>query len=351
MSAPSRPHLRPAEQVASSLEQGRKLILQIVCGGYLLYLLLHHLLLPGLRLSPVGPELLTGYICLATLLLSLLPTIQFRLLTYLLALVYPPYMVAQILMSLTGQLLPVGFLTWTPLLLVLCFTMLGWRLGSVVSGLLTGTVFLGLWLFPPALPEHLSAWLAEGMVMVVLSVVCAMIARSVEKRLLVGEEASLQLAAARMDILTGLMGRAASELYLNEGLELVEQEKLPLSLLICDLDNFKAVNDRYGHPVGDAVLKAAARRLRRQAGSSGQVGRWGGEEFVVILPSVAKNEAMVLAERMRRAIAGNDLAGLSVTASFGVAAYRAGDTVAELFERADQRLYEAKNGGRNTVRG
>ncbi len=351
MSAPSRPHLRPAEQVASSLEQGRKLILQVVCGGYLLYLLLLHLLLPVLQLSPVGPELLTGYLCLATLLLSLLPTIQFSLLISLLALVYPPYMVAQILMGMERQLLPVGFLAWTPLVLVLCFALLGWRLGSVVGGVLTGAVFLSLWLSPPVNPEHLSAWLSQGMVMVVLDVVCALIARSVEQRLLVGEEASLQLAAARMDILTGLMGRAASELYLNEGLELSEQEKVPLSLLICDLDNFKSVNDRYGHPVGDAVLKAAARRLKRQVGNSGQVGRWGGEEFVAILPGIAKNEALVLAERMRRAVAGNDLAGLSVTASFGVAAYRTGETVAELFERADQRLYEAKNGGRNTVRG
>ncbi|WP_424951480.1 GGDEF domain-containing protein [Deinococcus sp.] len=351
MFAASRSPSHPAEQVTSSLEQGRKLILQLVCGGYLLYLLAHYALLPGTPFYPLGPELMTGYLCTLALLLSVLPTIHFRLLTFLLTLIFLPYAAFELLLSLRGQLPPEGYLAWTPLLLVLCFGVLGWRLGSVVTGLMLVALFSGLWLFQPATTEHLNAWLSEGLMLGVLTLICALITRFVENRLLIGEEASMQLAAARMDALTGLMGRAASELYLQEGLELVQQEKLPLSLVICDLDNFKAVNDRYGHPVGDAVLKAAARRLKRQTGGSGQVGRWGGEEFVVILPSVAKTEALVLAERMRKAIAGNDLAGLSVTASFGVAAYRAGDNIAELFERADQRLYEAKNGGRNTVRG
>ena len=294
---------------------------------------------------------MTGYICTVTVLLSVLPTLHFRLLTYLLTLLFLPYSTFQLLVSLREHLLPLGYLAWSPMIVVLCFAVLGWRLGSLVTSLLLTGLFAGLTLFQPATPEQLNSWLAQGLMLVILTLVCALISRFVESRLLSGHEASLQLAAARMDGLTGLMGRAASELYLDEGLQRAQQSHLPLSLLICDLDNFKAVNDRYGHPVGDAVLKAAARRLRRQAGGNGRVGRWGGEEFVVVLPGIAKPEALALAERMRRAIEVNTLAGLAVTASFGVAAYRSSDSMAELFERADQRLYEAKNSGRNMVRG
>ncbi|WP_407569925.1 GGDEF domain-containing protein [Deinococcus altitudinis] len=351
MSASFRPSSRPAEQVASSLEYGRKLILQLVCGGYLLYLLAHRIALPGVQFNALGPELMTGYICTVTMLLSVIPTVHFKLLTYLLTLIFLPYSTFLLLASLKQQLLPLGYLAWSPMIVVLCFSILGWRLGGLVTGLLLLGLFTGLALFQPATPQQVNAWLAQGVMMVILTLVCALIARFVESRLQSGHEVSVQLAAARMDGLTGLMGRTASELYLNEGLHLAQRSQLPLSLLICDLDNFKAVNDRYGHPVGDAVLKAAARRLRRQTGGNGKVGRWGGEEFVVILPGVAKPEAMALAERMRKAIESNALAGLAVTASFGVAAYRTSDNMAELFERADQRLYEAKNSGRNMIRG
>ncbi|WP_407541299.1 GGDEF domain-containing protein [Deinococcus radiomollis] len=281
----------------------------------------------------------------------MIPTLHFRLLTYLLTLLFLPYSAFELLLSLRGHLLPLGYLAWSPMIVVLCFAVLGWRLGGVATGLLLTGLFAGLALFQPATPEQMNAWLAQGLMLVILTLVCALIARFVENRLLSGHEASVQLAAARMDGLTGLMGRSASELYLAEGLHIAQHAHLPLSLLICDLDNFKSVNDRYGHPVGDAVLKAAARRLRRQTGGSGKVGRWGGEEFVVILPGVAKPEALALAERMRKAIEVNHLAGLAVTASFGVAAYRTSDNMAELFERADQRLYEAKNSGRNAIRG
>ena len=349
MSAPSRSSSRPADQVASSLEQGRKLIFQLTCGGYLLYLLAHRLLVPGAPLSALGPELLIGYICAVAVLLSALPTIQFRLLTSALALTFLPYAAYVLLDAMHG--LPVGYLAWTPMFVVLCFCILGWQLGAVVTGSFLTAMLCGLWLLGHDPPARFDAWLSLSVMMLSLSLVCALITRFVEKRLRLGQETSLQLAAARMDALTGVMGRAAAELFLLQGLELAQQERLPLSLLICDLDNFKAINDRYGHPAGDAVLKSAARRLRRQTGNHGQVGRWGGEEFIAILPGMAKPEAMVLAERMRRAIASQDLAGLSVTASFGVAAYRRGDSLADLFERADQRLYEAKNSGRDTVRG
>ena len=356
MSASSRSSSPPADQVASSLEQGRKLILQLVCGGFLLYLLTLRLLVPQVPLSPLGAALVTGYMCTAILVLSLLPGVRFRLLSHLATLIYLPYAALNLLGSLKHGLLPTGDLSWMPLIVVLCFSVLGARMAGVVTGILIVTLTAGLVLFTTVNsasghPQITAAWLSQTFMLAVLTLLCALISRSIEERLQVGLEARVQLAAARIDVLTGVMGRAAAELYLKEGLDLARQERLPLSLLICDLDSFKSVNDRYGHPVGDAVLKAAARRLKRHTGSNGRVGRWGGEEFVVILPNMAKTEALALAERMRKAIAGNALAGLTVTASFGVASYRSGDGMAELFERADQRLYEAKNGGRNAVRG
>ncbi len=349
MSASSRSSSRPADQVASSLEQGRKLIFQLTCGGYLAYLLARQAFIPGPPLSPLGPQLLIGDLCLMAVILSVLPTIHFKLLTFILTLVFLPYATFVLLGAM--KQLPLGYLSWTPMFVVLCFCILGWRLAATVTGTLFIAMLCKLWLDREAAPERLDAWLSLTIMLLALALVCALVTRFVEQRLLIGQQASLQLAAARMDALTGVMGRAAAEHVLTRGLELAQQERLPLCLLICDLDNFKAINDRYGHSVGDAVLKSAARRLRRQTGNDGQVGRWGGEEFIAVLPGMAKPEALVLAERMRRAISSQDLAGVSVTASFGVAAYRSGDSIADLFERADQRLYEAKNSGRNAVRG
>jgi diguanylate cyclase (GGDEF)-like protein len=128
-----------------------------------------------------------------------------------------------------------------------------------------------------------------------------------------------------------------------------------LGVLMVDLDHFKKVNDVYGHLAGDAVLKAVAATISGQIRGYDSVGRFGGEEFVVLLPGVSEREAVTAAERIRIAVTTVEvteesdlISGLSV--SIGVALYPgAGTAIEKLISAADAALYRAKNGGRNQV--
>lgn len=125
----------------------------------------------------------------------------------------------------------------------------------------------------------------------------------------------------------------------------------PASLVVCDVDHFKRINDLHGHDAGDAVLRMLGRLLLDSAGIEDAVGRFGGEEFVVFLPATGLQDATARAERLRAAVAGHPFPHLQdgemVTASFGVAELRPGEPWESLFKRADTCLYAAKNGGRN----
>jgi len=125
----------------------------------------------------------------------------------------------------------------------------------------------------------------------------------------------------------------------------------PASLVLCDVDHFKRINDLHGHDAGDAVLMMLGRLLLDSAGQDDAVGRFGGEEFVVFLAATGLHEATLRAERLRTAVAAQRFAHLQdgemVTASFGVAEFRPGEPWEGLFKRADTCLYAAKNGGRN----
>lgn len=123
------------------------------------------------------------------------------------------------------------------------------------------------------------------------------------------------------------------------------------SVIIADIDHFKAVNDTYGHPVGDTVLEEIADELRSHTRTTDVLGRWGGEEFLAILPMTGLAEAIATAERLRRNVAQHAFAiGAPVTASVGVAACLSADGWDDWFRRTDAALYRAKNGGRNLTR-
>ena len=161
---------------------------------------------------------------------------------------------------------------------------------------------------------------------------------------------------AAHDALTGLMNKGA----LIETLEREEArlERCPeenLAVVMLDLDFFKAVNDTYGHAAGDVVLKEAASRMAKSARGYDVVGRYGGEEFLIILPNCSLEDAAVQAERLRQLI-GNvpidiDDGPITVTASIGVAASDISgvETTYELINQADKALYAAKKNGRNRV--
>jgi diguanylate cyclase (GGDEF)-like protein len=148
------------------------------------------------------------------------------------------------------------------------------------------------------------------------------------------------------DPLTGLPNRRALEAALERALA----RRAAASVILADVDHFSAVNNEHGHDAGDAALRGVARRLRSRARASDIVGRWGGEEFLIVLSDTDLGGAGALAEDLRVTLAGRPVAGLALTASFGVA-QRDGDvSPAELVALADTALYEAKRGGRNAVR-
>ncbi|MCC6156458.1 MAG: GGDEF domain-containing protein [Deltaproteobacteria bacterium] len=164
--------------------------------------------------------------------------------------------------------------------------------------------------------------------------------------------------AASTDSLTGALLRRAMEPLFDREIARAERRGHPLSAVVLDLDRFKSVNDTYGHGVGDRVLRGLAETARQVLRPYDLFGRMGGEEFLIVLPHDAIEDARALAERLRAKlestpIAAGDGRTLRVTASFGVATRGAGSgaTREDLIAEADARLYEAKGAGRNRVCG
>lgn len=152
---------------------------------------------------------------------------------------------------------------------------------------------------------------------------------------------------ARHDNLTGALNRGAVFERAHHYLE-----HSSLSLIVLDIDFFKRINDEFGHPTGDAVIRELVNRLRKALCGKGDIGRVGGEEFTVLLPNVALDDAVQMAERIRLAIVQEVfpcLPSRPVTSSFGVSWNPVGSDFEDAYARADTALYRAKHGGRNRV--
>jgi len=159
------------------------------------------------------------------------------------------------------------------------------------------------------------------------------------------------------DSLTGLANRARFDDFLAQQFATALAARTPLALIMLDVDTFKSVNDKYGHPAGDKALAALGKILASAARATDLAARYGGEEMALILPGTPRSIAAVIAESVRRAVAAKPvLVGnreLSLTASFGVAAVEPGVPLkapAHLLKAADMALYAAKSGGRNCVK-
>lgn len=156
---------------------------------------------------------------------------------------------------------------------------------------------------------------------------------------------------ASKDSMTGLLNRRSGEQLLRQ----YDDEKQPasklLSLIIIDIDNFKKINDTFGHSVGDVILKSCAQLIKNKARNTDNIIRWGGEEFLMIVPNARLHVAMELAERIRTSIEQHtDSKVGKITASFGVAELQPDESTSSLIDRADEALYKAKLAGKNCVK-
>ena len=158
---------------------------------------------------------------------------------------------------------------------------------------------------------------------------------------------------ASVDALTKLLNRGETDNSLKQGMELVKQNKNHMCIIMADLDKFKNVNDTHGHVVGDHVLQDVAKRLQAAVRGFDIVGRYGGEEFVVILNNTSYKTAQQVAERIREKIKSSpiNVNGLiiNITISQGVTEAKPFDTIESLISRADDALYQAKEDGRDCV--
>ncbi|TBH21592.1 GGDEF domain-containing protein [Thermus thermamylovorans] len=287
----------------------------------------------GLQVRLFPPQGLTG-----------LPYLAFALL-FLLALVRGPRRAPRLLVPLLGayflfELLRsgeawVGVGFWAPALYLLAAFAYGppWAL---FHGLLWGGLLV---LLPPALGRETGPlWAHLALAQPVLLALTVLLARFRE----LSGQVRFWREQALTDPLTGLPNRRALEMALEREVARVERGERPFSLILLDLDDFKRVNDQKGHPEGDRLLREVARYLVARVRRGDLVGRWGGEEFALLLPATDPHRAEVLAHRLRQG-----LKALGVTASFGVAGY--GGNLAALFRQADEALYLAKRRGKDRV--
>lgn len=156
---------------------------------------------------------------------------------------------------------------------------------------------------------------------------------------------------ARTDALTGVMNRYSCELILDHESRRCQREQKPFSIILFDIDDFKRVNDTYGHLTGDRILVELCQCISKELRDMDRLCRWGGEEFIIILPETSGNGLLNLAERLRGSVLAYDF-GLSeqLTVSQGAVSStpQCHDTL-KLIEKADKALYKAKNSGKNTV--
>ncbi len=170
------------------------------------------------------------------------------------------------------------------------------------------------------------------------------------------DNVQLSIEMAITDGLTGLFNRRYMETHLSTLVEQAASRGKPIAVMVLDIDYFKSVNDTHGHDAGDDVLREFSLRIRKSIRNIDLACRYGGEEFVLVMPETDMAVATMVAERLRRRIAGEPFSiqqgtgSLPVTISIGIAAIAAPtDTAAAIFKRADEALYRAKRDGRNRV--
>ncbi len=137
---------------------------------------------------------------------------------------------------------------------------------------------------------------------------------------------------------------------LRHELNLAQRYDTPFAILLLDIDHFKYINDQYGHQTGDEILREFSAILRNNVRITDTLGRWGGEEFIIILPETAIEGATTTAEKIRQDVEGHDFSHeKSITVSIGITCFMESDSAESMMNRVDEALYHAKKSGRNQV--
>lgn len=170
-----------------------------------------------------------------------------------------------------------------------------------------------------------------------------------EMELLIQEQNRQLLEIVNLDYLTNVLNRRALYEKLKTEIDMLNINKSYLTIVMIDIDNFKLVNDTYGHLVGDLVLKQVAEIIKSNLLESHIVGRYGGEEFLIILPDINKEQGYIIAERIRKSIENAQFVyDIRLTISGGLKEYNK-ESINMLIDKADKCLYQAKNNGRNQI--
>lgn len=236
------------------------------------------------------------------------------------------------------------------LIIIWIFTVSGLRLSYAVPSATTtvlAVILINYYLFP--MPTELflmhSLWMLSAFSFGLLS---AFILEKSNQIIFLNDKQMEQLAVT--DKLTNLYNRFKIELLVDEEIQRALRYKRFFSIILADVDKFKNVNDSCGHLIGDKVLKDFSKILKEKVRKSDIVGRWGGEEFLIILPETNINEAKKVAEYLREQIENFEFEVVkNKTSSFGVTSYRENDSIESIINRVDMALYKAKESGRNQV--
>ncbi|MEO6137390.1 MAG: diguanylate cyclase [Luteimonas sp.] len=199
----------------------------------------------------------------------------------------------------------------------------------------------------------LAPWLEYGMPLVLAFTAVVLMLGMADRMRAFRSERDLAQHDAERDSLTGVLNRAGIERRLEWALAATHDDYQPLAVLFLDIDHFKRINDTHGHAVGDGCLGALVRIVANELQYGDQIGRLGGEEFLLVLPGVDRRRARDIAEHIRKSVElrCRQIAGLplAMTVSIGVAESRRDDVVSDLIARADKAMYAAKRAGRNRV--
>jgi diguanylate cyclase (GGDEF)-like protein len=237
-------------------------------------------------------------------------------------------------------------------------TMQAWAVVSVLTSAIVLWPGHGLQLPHETPAERLVTWISVSTVVarcVLLSVINTMSTQLLKKR----EQQMVETLAtierlAKYDELTGVLNRRSLLHILSDERARTDRSGSPTSVAIFDLDHFKRLNDTYGHPVGDRALRLFAQQIDKLSRRTDRFGRYGGEEFLVVMTDTDLEKAEIAVQRLRDGLAAVDWSvvapGYQLTFSAGIATYRSGESPEQLLERADQGLYGAKHAGRNCTR-